>query len=102
MYLAGGTNENGDEVALYFPFASWRAQCLTTPTRPVGYIYTYINYQCGATYTTAGYTQYHGSALQFGYVAATETAAEKLYLERTQRKKNNAQAYNVRCRKFGN
>ena len=97
FYLSG-KNESNNAVALYFPMASFRAKCKVKPTRNEGYIYTYKNYQTGNLFTTEdGYTQYYGSSLQYGVKNENE-----LYINRNQGKQNHAQAYNVRCRKFGN
>lgn len=112
MWLSGCTNSNGQAVDLYYPCCSNRSQtiCKTIGAYSnMGYLYVYNTNNVNSTtytYSNKDYTMFYGAANQFG--ASAKNAANVAGTAigdpwgGNAKKAVNAQAYNVRCRKFGN
>ncbi len=101
MYFNLAKDEQGNTLALYFPCASQRTGCKVTRLSGtygnMGYIYA-MNTASSAssTYSVATTTTGQGACIQYGASASGKAIGWPVW---NAAKKQNAQAYNVRCRR---
>ena len=114
MYITGGTNSKGVATDIYTPCCSNRNQtvCRTIGSYAnMGYLYTFNSNNNGKvafdyTYGDNNYTGYYAANNQFGAAGKNAEGTAGCGISSpwgwNTKKITNAQAYPVRCRKFGN